>query len=60
MKYTLYCSLLNSQAALMWSKKYCDNNPELQLKDVIGKQALLLGKRKLHVSILSTFIFYAQ
>lgn len=32
------CSSLLSlicQAALMWGKKYCDNNPEIHLKDVI-------------------------
>ncbi|XP_068914907.1 serine-enriched protein isoform X3 [Tenebrio molitor] len=25
------------QAALMWGKKYCDNNPSTSLKDVIGR-----------------------
>ncbi|ODN02448.1 Serine-enriched protein [Orchesella cincta] len=40
------------QAALMWSKKYCDNNPELQLKEVIGNFLEYIQFHKIPANVL--------
>ncbi|CAG7724541.1 unnamed protein product [Allacma fusca] len=40
------------QAALMWSKKYCDNNPEINLKDTIGNFLEYIQFHKIPANVL--------
>lgn len=40
------------QAALMWGKKYCDNNPNTALKDVIGNFLEYIQFHKIPANVL--------
>ncbi|XP_019875380.2 serine-enriched protein isoform X2 [Aethina tumida] len=40
------------QAALMWGKKYCDNNPSTNLKDVIGNFLEYIQFHKIPANVL--------
>jgi hypothetical protein len=40
------------QAALMWGKKYCDNNPSTSLKDVIGNFLEYIQFHKIPANVL--------
>lgn len=40
------------QAALMWSKKYCDTNPNMILKDVIGNFLEYIHFHKIPANVL--------
>ena len=40
------------QAALMWGKKYCDNNPNTPLKDVIGNFLEYIQFHKIPANVL--------
>ncbi|KAJ6645990.1 Serine-enriched protein [Pseudolycoriella hygida] len=40
------------QAVLMWSKKYCDNNPNIPLKDVIGNFLEYIQFHKIPANVL--------
>ncbi|XP_037032174.1 serine-enriched protein isoform X2 [Bradysia coprophila] len=40
------------QAALMWSKKYCDNNPNIPLKEVIGNFLEYIQFHKIPANVL--------
>lgn len=40
------------QAALMWGKKYCDNNPNTNLKDVIGNFLEYIQFHKIPANVL--------
>ncbi|XP_046391620.1 serine-enriched protein [Ischnura elegans] len=40
------------QAALMWGKKYCDSNPNTQLKDVIGNFLEYIQFHKIPANVL--------
>ncbi|XP_014294125.1 serine-enriched protein isoform X2 [Halyomorpha halys] len=40
------------QAALMWSKKYCDSNPNIVLKDVIGNFLEYIQFHKIPANVL--------
>ncbi|XP_049873309.1 serine-enriched protein isoform X1 [Pectinophora gossypiella] len=40
------------QAALMWSKKYCDTNPNMSLKDVIGNFLEYIQFHKIPANVL--------
>ncbi|XP_047533520.1 serine-enriched protein isoform X1 [Vanessa atalanta] len=40
------------QAALMWSKKYCDTNPNMNLKDVIGNFLEYIQFHKIPANVL--------
>ncbi|XP_031630534.1 serine-enriched protein isoform X2 [Contarinia nasturtii] len=40
------------QAALMWSKKYCDNNPNVPLKEVVGNFLEYIQFHKIPANVL--------
>lgn len=42
----------NLQAALMWSKKYCDTNQNMILKDVIGNFLEYIQFHKIPANVL--------
>jgi len=41
-----------SKAALMWGKKYCDSNPNTQLKEVIGNFLEYIQFHKIPANVL--------
>lgn len=45
------------QAALMWSKKYCDTNPNMMLKDVIGNFLEYIQFHKIPANVLMREIY---
>jgi len=40
------------QAALMWGKKYCDNNPGVQIKEIIGNFLEYIQFHKIPANVL--------
>lgn len=42
----------DSQAALMWGKKFCDSNPNTSLKDVIGNFLEYIQFHKIPANVL--------
>jgi len=44
--------LIGFQAALMWSKKYCDSDPNTSLKEVIGNFLEYIQFHKIPANVL--------
>lgn len=45
------------QAALMWSKKYCDSNPNTQLKEIMGTFLANIFFHKIPANVLMREIY---
>lgn len=45
------------QAALMWSKKYCDSNPNTQLKEIMGTLLQNISFHKIPANVLMREIY---
>jgi hypothetical protein len=45
------------QAALMWSKKYCDSCPNTQLKDIMGTFLANISFHKIPANVLMREIY---